>query len=104
RLVVPVARLDTVLAAEPVEQPVLLKLDLQGYELEALHGATDTLQHTDYVLLEAAFKPVYEGEPLFGELYDFMRAQGFHFLRPLDFLRDARGVIVQMDALFGRAA
>lgn len=101
-LSVPVARLDTLLADETLAGPVLLKLDLQGYELEALRGAPKTLAKTDYVLLETAFKPVYQDEPLFSELYAFMQEQGFRFLRPIDFLTDADGVIVQMDALFAR--
>lgn len=99
---VPVARLDTLLRDEPLPSPVLLKLDLQGFELEALKGAVETLQRTDYVLLEASFEQVYQGEPLFDELYAFLRQAGFRFLQPLDVLEGATGEIVQMDVLFGR--
>lgn len=95
-------RLDTVLAKEPLESPCLLKLDLQGFELEALKGATQTLKRCDYVLLETALKTMYEGEALFDEIYDFMRQSGYHFLRPVDFLKDAKEEIVQLDALFAR--
>jgi FkbM family methyltransferase len=99
---VPMVCLDTVLADELLTPPVLLKLDLQGYELEALKGASQTLARTTHVLLETAFKPIYEGEPLFEELSDFMRTASFRFERPIDFLADVRGEIVQMDALFTR--
>ena len=99
---VPVARLDTLLADEPLHPPVLLKLDLQGYEHEALRGAPKTLARTDYVLLEVGFKPTYRGEATFAELYDHLRAAGFRFLRPLDTLTDAAGEITQMDVLFAR--
>ncbi len=101
-LEVPVGRLDTLLADGPLAPPVLLKLDLQGFELEALKGATETLRRTHYALLETAFKPMYRGEPLFDEVYAFMHAAGFRFLRPVDVLQDAGGEIVQMDALFAR--
>lgn len=99
-LQVPVARLDTALADEPLQEPVLLKLDLQGFELEALRGAPQTLTRVDHVLLETAFRPSYEGEPPFEAVRAFLAEHGFRFLRPVDVLKDASGEIVQMDALF----
>lgn len=99
---VPMISLDTFLDDEPLTPPVLLKLDVQGYEIEALKGATRTLERTHYVLVETAFKRLYEGEPLFEDLSDFLRGARFHFERPIDFEADPRGEIVQMDALFLR--
>lgn len=101
-LTVPVARMDTLLAEETLSGPILLKLDLQGFEIEALKGAPALLKRVDYVLIETVFKPMYEGEALFEALYDYLRTAGFHFVRPIDFLADARGEIVQMDALFAQ--
>ena len=101
---VPVARLDTLLAGEPLRPPVLLKLDLQGYEREALRGAPQTLARTDYVLLEIGFEATYRGEATFGALYDHLRTAGFQFRRPLDTLTGASGEIAQMDVLFARSA
>lgn len=100
---VPVGRLDDLLVGEPLESPVLLKLDLQGYELAALSGAEDTLRQAHHVLLEVAFEEEYVGEPRFDELNAFLGARGFRFLRPVDTLTDEHGLIVQMDALFERA-
>jgi FkbM family methyltransferase len=99
---VAVGRLDTLLASESLRAPVLLKLDLQGYELEALRGAPETLAQTQHVLLEIAFESSYVGEASFDELHAFMRAAGFRFRCPVDVLTDDRGAIVQMDALFER--
>ena len=100
---VPVARLDDLVDADTLARPVLLKLDLQGYELEALRGAEAVLAVADHVLLEVAFEAGYEGEATFGVLDAFLRDRGFRFWRPVDVLRDGRGRIVQMDALFARA-
>ena len=55
----------------------LLKLDLQGYEREALAGAGDTLRRTDAVLTEVNFVPHYEGEADFAELHGIFVAAGF---------------------------
>ena len=101
---VPVERLDVLLEGEALRPPVLLKLDLQGYELEALRGAPETLRQSQHVLLEVSFIQLYEDEPLFDDVHAFMREAGFRFVRPLDVLRDAGGEIVQMDAFYTRDA
>ena len=79
----------------------MLKLDVQGYEPQVLEGATETLKRVNYVLLEASFRPLYEGEGVFMEIARVMEGRGFDFLRPVDWLIDPRnGEILQMDALF----
>lgn len=99
---VPVARLDDVLSDGALPRPLLLKMDLQGFELEALKGAERLLRRTDHVLLEAAFEAGYEGAPSFGEITNHLAARGFRFSRPVSFLSDDAGVVQEMDALFVR--
>lgn len=99
---VAVRRLDGVLEGVALAAPLLVKLDLQGFELEALRGAQRTLDQASHVLLEVSFRRLYEGEPLFDEVYQHLAARGFRFACPLAFLRDATGRTVQMDALFER--
>jgi FkbM family methyltransferase len=99
---VPVIRLDDLLAGRTLEGPVLLKLDLQGFELEALKGAPEFLTRCDYVLAETVFDAAYEGEPLFQELQTYLGESGFDFKKPLAFLKDDYDEIYQMDAFFER--
>lgn len=95
--------LDDALSGENLRGQVLLKIDVQGYESFVLEGARNTLQFTDYVVLETSFKPLYEGEKLFGDIVEMMRDYGFRFLRPVGFLTDGKtDEILQMDALFVR--
>ena len=102
---VPVRKLDDVFLGITLEPPVLLKLDVQGFELRVLRGGTATLQNVDYVVLEASFRQLYESEPLFDEVAAHMADLGFRFARPLSWLvAPATGEILQMDSLFVRNA
>ncbi len=100
---VPMRRLDAELDVASLPQPLLLKLDVQGYEARVLGGATELLAQARWVLLEASFTPLYEGELIFSELLALLQGHGFCFLRPVDWLVDpGTGEVLQIDALFGR--
>ena len=100
---VKVSTLDKVFSNIELAQPILLKLDVQGYEAQALRGGAEMLKRVDYVLLEASFKPMYEGEMLFMDVVRLMDSYGFSLLRPAGWLTDPNtDEIIQMDALFQR--
>jgi len=69
--------LDLITKLLMIEHVDLLKLDLQGYELHALHGALDTLAMTDHVISEVSWVELYEGQVLYSELNEFMEQSGF---------------------------
>jgi FkbM family methyltransferase len=96
-----VSTLDNVFSGIELAASVLLKLDVQGYEAQVLRGAVETLKRVDYVVLEASFKPMYEGEMLFLDVVRMLEGYGFSFMRPVGLLNDPNtGEIIQMDALF----
>lgn len=98
---VELSTLDSVFKDIHLAKPVLLKLDVQGYEDRALRGGTSLLKRVDYVVLEASFKPMYKDEMLFIDIVHLMEKNGFSFLRPIGFLHDpSTEEIIQMDALF----
>jgi FkbM family methyltransferase len=100
---VPILRLDDLEDRLTFEAPVMLKLDVQGFEPQVLAGALKTMARTDYVLVESSFKPLYRGEVHFRELQELLFRHGFAFERPLDFLKHPKtNEILQMDALFSK--
>lgn len=102
---VPVTTLDFIAESLTLDTPVLLKLDVQGFEAVVLKGAQKTLQRVHWVILECSFKEMYKGEKLFLEIVDLMQGYGFTFLRPISWLSDEHtGEILQADALFVRGA
>jgi hypothetical protein len=72
---VPVVRLDDVVPAGT--NVGLLKLDVQGYEMEALRGACRVLTEAKSLLVEANYVPHYEGAVDFDQLHRFLADAGF---------------------------
>lgn len=52
-------------------------IDVQGYELEVLRGATDTLKNIDYLYCEVNQDEVYEGNALIGDIDSFLETFSF---------------------------
>jgi FkbM family methyltransferase len=53
------------------------KLNVQGAELDILRGAGPLLDSVLGIVAEQTFHATYVGAPLFGEVYEFLRAAGF---------------------------
>lgn len=71
-------KLDDVL---PAHQRIdFLKLDIQGFELEALKGAEAALARTLVVHCEASFAEIYKDQCFFSDVEIFLRARGFAFI------------------------
>lgn len=102
--VVPISRLDQV-AANLLRgrERTFLKIDVQGYELEVLQGATELLTRIVGTQLELSFVPLYEGQALFWDLVDLMRKEGFDIWGILPGLVDnGSGRLLQTDVIFFR--
>lgn len=70
-----VERLDSF--PEVIEPPALLKIDVQGYELEVLKGAGKLLQRFQAVVLEVSHAELYHGAPTPDEIATFLDDAGF---------------------------
>ncbi len=98
---VPIMRLDDLVAEGKVSPPDLLKLDVQGYELGVLKGATECLRHARAVLTEVSFREFYKGQCRFEDLTEHLTAQGFR-LHALGHGTLLGRPLVQADALYLR--
>jgi FkbM family methyltransferase len=67
-------RLDDVAEVEDLDY---LKIDIQGGELLALSNATAKLRSCTVIQTEVEFLPMYRDQPLFAEIDQFLRGQGF---------------------------
>jgi FkbM family methyltransferase len=73
---VQIKRLDACLFT-PLQRPVLLKIDVQGFELEVLKGSTGLLPNIDAVYVEASYVELYEGQALHEEIERYLIEAGF---------------------------
>lgn len=78
-ITVKVERLDAVAAALEFDDPVLLKLDVQGYEAQVMRGADALLKRARVAFVETCLVELYEGQALFAEIFDTMRSYGFTY-------------------------
>jgi FkbM family methyltransferase len=74
-------RLDDVVECP---RPDYLKLDVQGAELDVLEGSQRALADCLVVESEVEFVPLYERQPLFADVEQFLRARGFVLHRLVD--------------------
>lgn len=95
--------LDEYLGQLQLDDKVLLKIDVQGYEAQVLRGATELLKCVACVLLEVSFRPLYQGQGTFAEIHVLLQSAGFSYSGNLGQLcSPIDGSILQADALFCR--
>ncbi len=100
-LTVPVQRLDDLNENWPGRTRQLLKLDVQGFELNVLRGAVETLKSCAYVYAECSEVALYDGQALRLEVEDFLCEHGFIMKGRFNEQMD-NGQLIQADYLFTR--
>lgn len=99
----PVRRLDDLLAESGGRAPDLVKLDVQGFELEVLRGCPSIFGKTEVFVLETSLYAFLDDIPLLREVIEFMAERGYEIYdiagqirRPID------GALGQLDIAFAR--
>lgn len=98
-----IKRLDSFLDEIQIRRKVLLKIDVQGYEINVLDGAPEFLKSTDLIIVETSFFQLYDGQPLFHDVYTKLYESGFRYHGNFDQLANpVNNQILQADAVFLR--
>jgi FkbM family methyltransferase len=95
--------LDGWAAEQNLDQPLLVKIDVQGAEGQVIAGGKRTLARARLLVVEASFVELYSGQVLFDDLYDTLRGMGFRHAGMIENVFDpSTGRILQADAVFER--
>ena len=97
-----VSPLDGFVSANELMPPAMLKLDVQGFEYEALVGCESLLQHFAFVYCECSFLELYSGQKLAHEIIDWLSTRGFGLVGVYNAYYDRLGRAIQADLLFSR--
>lgn len=98
-----VFRLDDYRLDKQLPWPDLIKLDIQGYELEALRGGPECLRSAKAIVAEVSFVEYYERQCLFHGLVTYLAEFGF-FTRAFGINTPTGRPLGHTDVLFMRGA
>ena len=99
---VAVVRLADALAGTELAKPVLLKMDVQGFELEVLKGAESILGTLHAIYVEVSFLRLYDGQPLAHEVISWLSDHKFILSGVYHIAVDRDCRAVQADMYFRR--
>jgi hypothetical protein len=99
---VALAPLEAFVSARELDAPSLLKVDVQGFELEALKGCAALLDRFAAVYVEGSFERLYADQPLADEVLAHLAERGFGLRGVYNAVYDGRGRTVQADFLCAR--
>jgi FkbM family methyltransferase len=78
---VEVRKIDYDQLVDSEDEISILKLDIQGAEMEMLAASRDGLQKTKCIIMEVTFTSHYDGDSGFAELHQFMKEREFGMYR-----------------------
>lgn len=92
--------LDEITSELHLNDPIFLKLDVQGAELEVLKGAANILTRSEVVQLEVALLDYNQGAPTFADVVTFMDKRNYHVFDIAGFIKPNKIDLSHIDVLF----
>jgi len=71
--------LDTFVDKYNIDDVDFIKIDVQGAELDIFKGGKNALKNVIKIICEVEFVPMYENQPLFGDVCSFLKQYDFMF-------------------------
>lgn len=97
-----IGRLDELMRETKRTMPALLKVDVQGYELQALRGCESLLSSFNWIYVECSFLELYAGQAFADEVIAWLREREFCLVGCYNMTYGGGGRAVQADFLFDK--
>lgn len=95
-----VMRLDDAVKDISFETPLFIKMDVQGFEDKVIKGGPNTLAKAAALQIETSFVPLYEGQPLFDDIYQLVRSLGFAYRGEVARHYNKEDQLIYQDSIF----
>lgn len=95
-------RLDSIIVRNKLSYPNLIKIDVQGAELDVLAGAESALEFCEVLIVELSLLNYNKDAPLFDDVVKAVSRLGLKCVDICEIHRVGRGFLLQMDLLFVR--
>ena len=99
KITVPVTTLDTLF---PTKKFDVIKIDVQGAELDVINGGVATLTNSPYIIIEVSLTPYNQGAPLADIIVARMKQLNFFVQDITNQHNDSKGNTIQLDLLFSK--
>lgn len=100
KIEVEIRRLDDVALDLELDDEILVKIDVQGFEDRVIRGGLETLTRATACVVEIQSAELYEGQPDFHDIYTLLREIDFHFEGCLQQHAAPDGSVLYYDAVF----
>lgn len=100
KIIVKTNTLNNFMKTEQINEIDLLKIDVQGSDLDVLKGLEENINNVRMIFTEVSFKKIYENSATFFEVFDFLTKKGFILIDLYPVYRGVDSELLQSDALF----
>jgi FkbM family methyltransferase len=83
---------------------IFMKIDTQGFELNVLRGAVNSLSYIQTIQLEMSLRPLYARQPLCKDLMNFLDSHNYKLIDIEPGFADSKtGTLLQFDGIFRKS-